>query len=127
MKVYSEQLATAWHLVERGSRSAGVDGITVDLFKGIAREQIRQLYQQMRQERYEASPAKGFYLPKKSGGHRLIGISTVRDRIVQRYLLQSIYPKLEGTFSEAAFAYRPGLSIYAAVDRVMERYRHQPA
>ena len=127
MKVYSEQLATAWHLVERGSRSAGVDGITVDLFKGIAREQIRQLYQQMRQERYEASPAKGFYLPKKSGGHRLIGIPTVRDRIVQRYLLQSIYPKLEGAFSEAAFAYRPGLSIYAAVDRVMERYRHQPA
>ncbi|MEO0490170.1 MAG: CRISPR-associated endonuclease Cas1, partial [Cyanobacteria bacterium J06659_2] len=127
MKLYTEQLATAWHLVQRGSRAAGVDGMTVDLFTGIAREQIRQLYQQMRRERYVASPAKSFYLAKQSGGRRLIGISTVRDRIVQRYLLQSIYPKLEGAFSEATFAYRPGLSIYAAVDRVMERYRHQPA
>jgi CRISPR-associated endonuclease Cas1/group II intron reverse transcriptase/maturase len=127
MNLHREQLTTAWHLVERGSRAAGVDGITVDLFKGIAQDQIRQLHQQMRQERYVASPAKGFYLPKKSGGKRLIGIPTVRDRIVQRYLLQSIYPSLESTFSDAAFAYRPGLSIYAAVDRVMERYRHQPA
>ncbi|MEO1211364.1 MAG: CRISPR-associated endonuclease Cas1 [Cyanobacteria bacterium J06638_20] len=127
MKLYAEQLAASWHLVQHGSRAAGVDGITVDLFKGIAREQIRRLYQQMRQESYVASPAKGFYLPKKSGGRRLIGIPTVRDRIVQRYLLQSIYPKLEGAFSEATFAYRPGLSIYTAVNRVMERYRHQPA
>ena len=100
MKLYTEQLATAWHLVERGSRAAGVDGITVDLFKGIAREQIRQLFQQMRQERYVASPAKGFYLPKKSGGRRLIGIPTVRDRIVQRHLLQSAYPKLEQAYSD---------------------------
>ena len=66
-------------------------------------------------------------MPKNSGGQRLIGIATVRDRIVQRYLLQSLYPKLEAAFSEVAFAYRPGLSIYAAVAQVMERYRHQPA
>ncbi|ASC69569.1 CRISPR-associated endonuclease Cas1 [Halomicronema hongdechloris C2206] len=126
MKLYVEQLATAWHLVQRGSRAAGIDGITVDLFTGIAREQIHQLYRQMRQERYVARPAKGFYLAKQKGGHRLIGIPTVRDRIVQRYLLQSIYPSLENAFSDAVFAYRPGLSIYAAVKRVMERYRYQP-
>ncbi|WP_008312855.1 CRISPR-associated endonuclease Cas1 [Leptolyngbya sp. PCC 6406] len=127
MQLYPEQLATAWHLVQRGSPAAGVDGITVDLFKGIAQEQIRLLHQQMRQERYVASPAKGFYLPKKTGGDRLIGIPTVKDRIVQRYLLQGIYPHLENTFSEATFAYRPGLSIYTAVAQVMTRYRHQPA
>ncbi|HEY9816680.1 MAG TPA: reverse transcriptase domain-containing protein, partial [Candidatus Obscuribacterales bacterium] len=126
MYFYQEQLATAWHLVERGSQAAGVDGMTVDLFRGIAQEQIRLLHQQMRQERYVASPAKGFYLPKKSGGQRLIGIPTVKDRIVQRYLLQNIYPKLEDALSDAAFAYRPGFSIYTAVDRVMERYRHSP-
>lgn len=64
---------------------------------------------------------------KKSGGNRLIGIPTVRDRIVQRFLLQTIYPRLEQVFSESTFAYRPGLSIYGAVERVMEAYRHQPA
>ena len=127
MKLHAEQLTTAWHLVQRGSQAAGVDGITVDLFAGIAPEQIHQLYRQMQEECYVASPAKGFYLAKKQGGKRLIGIPTVRDRIVQRYLLQSIYPRLEQAFSDAAFAYRPGLSIYRAADRVMERYQHQPA
>ena len=127
MQVHIEQLQVAWGLVQRGTRSAGVDGITLDLFAGAAREQIRDLFRQLGRERYIASPAKGFYLPKKSGGQRLIGISTVRDRIVQRFLLQGLYPQLEAAISESAFAYRPGLSIYSAVERVMERYRHQPA
>jgi CRISPR-associated endonuclease Cas1/group II intron reverse transcriptase/maturase len=117
----------AWELVRRGSPAAGVDGVTVDLFAGVAQWQIQLLMQQLRRSRYDASPARGFYLQKKSGGHRLIGIPTVRDRIVQRFLLQAIYPKLEQVFGPSAFAYRPGLSIYTAVDRVMERYRHQPA
>jgi CRISP-associated protein Cas1 len=122
-----EHLYAAWEMVQRKSGAAGVDGITPELFVGVAQEQIRELQRQLRQERYGASPAKGFYLAKKSGGQRLIGISTVRDRIVQRYLLQGIYPRLEKTFSESCFAYRPGYSIYSAVDEVMERYRHQPA
>lgn len=124
MQVYAESLQVAWSLVQRGTRAAGVDGITLDLFAGVAREQIQHLFRQLQREQYVASPAKGFYLPKKSGGQRLIGISTVRDRIVQRFLLQGIYPKLEGVFSDSTFAYRPGLSIYDAVARVMERYRH---
>lgn len=127
MNVCVEHLHAAWGLVQRGSRAAGVDNITVDLFTGNAPEQIRYLHHQLQQERYVASPAKGFFLPKKSGGRRLIGIPTVRDRIVQRFLLQSIYPYLEDTFSDSAFAYRPGLSIYDAVAKVMERYRFQPS
>ncbi|NJL38804.1 MAG: CRISPR-associated endonuclease Cas1 [Leptolyngbyaceae cyanobacterium SM1_4_3] len=126
MNTLSEQLNIAWNLVKRGSCAAGVDGITTELFAGIAAEQIRLLSRQLHREVYTASPAKGFLLPKPSGGKRLIGIPTVQDRIVQRFLLQSIYPALESQFSDSAFAYRPGLSIYSAVERVMERYRHQP-
>ncbi|MGJ3254142.1 MAG: reverse transcriptase domain-containing protein [Elainellaceae cyanobacterium] len=126
MNVLSEQLGIAWSLVKRGSCAAGIDGVTTDLFAGIAQDQIRLLSRQLQRETYLADPAKGFLLPKKSGGKRLIGIPTVQDRIVQRFLLQSIYPALENQFSDSAFAYRPGLSIYSAVERVMERYRYQP-
>ncbi|MGD1943144.1 MAG: CRISPR-associated endonuclease Cas1 [Leptolyngbyaceae cyanobacterium] len=126
MQIYAESLQVAWGLVQRGSQAAGIDGITVDLFAGDATAQIRQLFNQLKREQYMAQPAKGFFLPKKSGGNRLIGIPTVRDRIMQRFLLQGIYPRLEDVFSDSAFAYRPGLSIYDAVERVMERYRHSP-
>ncbi|MFO0209360.1 MAG: CRISPR-associated endonuclease Cas1, partial [Pseudanabaena sp.] len=95
MKIAIEELAIAWHLVQKGSRSAGIDGITVDLFAGIAAEQLQTIQQHIHQERYVFSPAKGFYLPKKDGGQRLVGIPTVRDRVVQRFLLQRAYPKLD--------------------------------
>ncbi|MGP1383440.1 MAG: CRISPR-associated endonuclease Cas1 [Thainema sp.] len=127
MNVQTEQLVAAWHLVQRGSQAAGIDGISVDLFAGIAQAQIRQMQTQLRRQSYAASPARGIWLPKKNGGRRLIGIPTVEDRIVQRFLLQTIYPYLEETFSDSCFAYRPGLSIYQAVAKVMEFYQHQPA
>jgi CRISP-associated protein Cas1 len=121
-----EHLGAAWELVRRKSQAAGVDGVTTDLFAGVAQTQIRLLQQQLRKEAYRASPARGFYLEKPSGGRRLIGIPTVCDRIVQRYLLQGVYPMLENTFNENCYAYRPGYSIYGAVERVMEFYRQQP-
>ena len=126
MQIHSEHIEAAWGLVQCGSGAAGVDGITVDLFSGDATVQLKGLLQQLRQERYEASPAKGFFIPKKTAGHRLIGIPTVADRIVQRFLLQGIYPQLEATFTNSAFAYRPGLSIYSAISQVMKRYQYQP-
>ena len=131
MQVYAEHLYAAWALVQRGSPAAGIDGITTALFAGVAKEELSQMHRQMRRGGYVASPVKGFYVAKKKGGQkvgeRLIGLSTVKDRIVQRYLLQSIYPILEATFSDRSFAYRPGLSIYSAVDEVMKRYGPQPA
>ena len=127
MQVYPEHLHAAWGLVQRGSPAAGVDGMTPELFAGVANAQLAQMHRHLRREQYMASPTKGFYVSKKKGGQRLIGLSTVEDRILQRYLLQSIYPRLEATFSDSSFAYRPGLSIYSAVDRVMERYAPQPS
>ena len=34
---------------------------------------------------------------------------------------------MEATLGESSYAYRPGLSIYSAVDKVMERYRPRPS
>lgn len=98
--------------------------MTVELFAGVVNEQIWQLQKQLRREQYQASPAKGFYVAKKSGGKRLIGMPTVRDRVVQRYLLQAMYPALERTLSPVAFAYRPGYSTHLAVERVQAFYQH---
>ncbi|MBE9033035.1 CRISPR-associated endonuclease Cas1 [filamentous cyanobacterium LEGE 11480] len=127
MQFHMHRLETAWQLVKRGSPSAGIDGITPELFAGVAQTQLQWLQRQLRQETYQASPARGFQLAKSSGGFRTIGIATVHDRIVQRYLLQGMYPKLERRYSQVCHAYRLGYSIYTAVAQVMANYRHQPA
>ncbi len=121
-----EDLMVAWQQVRRGSRSAGVDGITTDLFAGVVREQLLKLQHQLQQEHYAARPALGFYLPKQRGGKRLIGIPVVIDRIVQRLLLSEIYLPLEETFLDSSYAYRPGRGIQLAVQHVSSYYQVQP-
>jgi RNA-directed DNA polymerase len=56
----------------KGSRTAGVDGVLWenDTAKG---EVLRTL----RQRGYKAKPLRRVYIPKKSGGRRMLGIPTV--------------------------------------------------
>lgn len=126
MQFTLEQLISAWIQVRKGSHSAGIDGITTDLFAPVASQQLENIHHQLQQELYVASPAKGLYLPKKSGGKRLIGIPTVRDRIVQRLLLHEFYLPLEDTFLDCSYAYRPGRGIQMAVKHLYSYYQYQP-
>ncbi len=121
-----EQLEFAWLQVRAGTKSAGIDGITVDLFAGIVQEQLRDIQYKLHHELYTASRAQGFYVPKKSGDKRLIGIPTVRDRIVQRLLLEELYLPLEDTFLDCSYAYRPGRNIQQAVQHLFSDYQYQP-
>jgi CRISPR-associated endonuclease Cas1/group II intron reverse transcriptase/maturase len=119
-------LRAAWQQVRRGSRMAGVDGITVDWFADNLQMQLEQLQHHLTQETYQAKPALGFYLPKASGGKRLVGIPTVSDRIIQRLLLEELYWPLEDTFLDCSYAYRPGRSIQQAVHHLYAYYQFQP-
>ncbi|MEG4446278.1 CRISPR-associated endonuclease Cas1 [Microcoleus sp. AT9_B5] len=119
-------LLAAWQQVRTRSNAAGIDGLTCELFAQAAEEQLHLLFRDLMHSRYFPKPAKGFHIPKKSGGHRSIGISTVRDRIVQRLLLQSLYPVLDEVFSDTCYAYRPGYSAGMAVAHLSEIYTAQP-
>jgi CRISPR-associated endonuclease Cas1/group II intron reverse transcriptase/maturase len=126
MNIDPQQLRIAWQQVRRGSRMAGVDGITVDWFASLYRDQLQQLQQQLHNDTYLPQPAKGFYLRKPSGGKRLLGISAVRDRIVQRCLLQDLYCPLEDHFLDCSYAYRPGRGIKQSAWHYFELYQERP-
>ena len=119
-------LKIAWEQVRKRSQVAGIDGISPELLRGVINEELHRLQYLLTKEQYQASPAKGFFQPKKSGGRRLLGISTVRDRIVQRFILNAIYPTLESKFSDRCYAYRPGLGVRQAISDLSAIYTNQP-
>jgi len=121
-----EQLKAAWQQVRRRSRQAGIDGMTVDRFGRDLDEYLSQIQHHLNAQTYRALPAKGFYLPKANGGKRSIGIPTVRDRIVQRVLLEELYWPLEETFLDCSYAYRPGRSIHGAARHFSTYTQFQP-
>ncbi|WP_013334941.1 CRISPR-associated endonuclease Cas1 [Gloeothece verrucosa] len=120
------ELYYAWEQVRRGSPSPGIDGITTDLFAGVKKDELIRLQQELIEEIYQPYPARGFYLPKNNGDKRLLGIPTVRDRVVQRWLLEEMYLPLEEVFTDCSYAYRPGRGIQMAVKHLYYYYQIQP-
>jgi hypothetical protein len=47
-------------------------------------------------------------IPKLKGGHRQLGIPTVKDRLIQQAILQVLSPRYERIFSEYSYGFRPG-------------------
>jgi len=58
---------------------------------------------------------RGVEIPKPGGGKRQLGIPTVKDRLVQQAVLQSLEPRLDPEFSESSYGFRPGRSAHDAL------------
>ena len=54
-------------------------------------------------------------IPKPDGGVRELGIPTVTDRLIQQALLQVLQPRIDPTFSEHSYGFRPGRRAQDAV------------
>lgn len=118
-QVYTdENLTEAWHKVRSNSDAAGVDGITVTQFQRHLFSHLKALQRDLQRRRYRPQPVKRTYIPKPDGSKRPLGILTVRDRIVQRAVLNVIEPLFDPDFEEASYAFRPGRSAEMALEQV---------
>lgn len=114
-----DDLFISWLHVKTKSLQAGIDRITPKYFAIALDENLCKLQRQLDSETYAPMPAMGFRLSKKGGEHRLVGLHTVCDRIVQRSILQTAYPLFESQYSPYSFAYRIGYSTHQAVRTAM--------
>lgn len=110
-----DELEIAWHMTKYRSRSAGVDGITTKLFEVVSDCELDRLHKHLQRDLYSPQAVRGILLPKEDGALRTVGIYSVRDRIVQRALLQRLYPFLDTTLSDRCHAYHLGRSVKTAI------------
>ena len=64
---------------------------------------------------------RGVPIPKKSGGHRLLGVPTVADRVAQTVVKLVIEPTFEEVFLPDSYGYPPGKSARCAIGITRER------
>ena len=114
-------LLVAWERVKRnrGSRTAGADGQTRKHVEQIGVDGVlSKLRQELRDGTYRPLPARERLIPKRSGKLRRLGISTVRDRIVQTAAKLVLEPIFEADFCPTSYGFRLGRRAQDAVGEV---------
>jgi RNA-directed DNA polymerase len=114
-------LLVAWERVKRnrGSRTAGVDGQTRKRVEQAGVEGVlAKLRQELKDGTYRPLPARERLIPKRSGKLRSLGISALRDRIVQTATRLVLEPVFEADFCPTSYGFRPGRRAQDAVEQV---------
>ena len=112
-RLFEDLCTTVWleagfRRVKKNKGSPGVDGVTIAEFESRLDEELRQLKAELEGWTYKPSPVRRVEIPKPGGrGIRLLGVPTVRDRVVQATLKLLLEPIFEPLFSEHSYGFRP--------------------
>jgi len=112
-------LYKAWRKVRANRGAAGVDAVSLEIFERDLKENLQELSRNLIDGTYEPLPVRCVLMKKSNGKERELAILTVRDRIAQRAVLDSIEPLFERLFLDCNFAFRPGRNIEMAVQRLI--------
>ena len=114
-------LSAGFKQVKKNKGSPGIDGVTLADFEARLDEELSRLQQELTDWTYQPSPVRRVEIPKPGGkGVRLLGIPTVRDRVVQTTLKLLLEPIFEPYFSTHSNGFRPGRSQHQAVQAAQQ-------
>lgn len=115
-KLCSRETLTASFKATKKNRGApGIDGVSVEAFAIRLDEELSQLQKDLESWTYKPMPVRRVEIPKPTGGVRLLGIPTVRDRVVQGAIKGLLEPILDPLFSEHSYGFRPGRNQHQAI------------
>ena len=108
-------LDRAYQQVRSNKGSSGVDGMEVDELRQWIGGHLKELQTSILQEQYEVGAVRKVEIPKPTGGMRMLGIPTVKDRLVQQAIHQELNRYYEPYFSDHSYGFRTGRSAGQAI------------
>ncbi|MEC3072454.1 reverse transcriptase domain-containing protein, partial [Bacillus cereus] len=119
-----QTILTAVHNIKgnKGSKTAGTDGKTMDYYLQMGRDKLMSLIRR-NINNYQPSPVRRKYIPKSNGKQRPLGIPNMIDRIIQEIAKIVIEPIAEAKFYHYSFGFRPMRSAEQAIAETLERIR----
>ena len=119
-----ENLKRAFAQVRANNGSSGVDGMDVEELRQWLGKNLDNLRDNLLNEKYAVSPVRKVEIPKPTGGTRMLGIPTVKDRFIQQAIHQKLSRYYEPYFSEHSYGFRPnrdaGQAILQAAEYIKE-------
>ena len=118
-----ENLKSAFKSVYRNRGSAGVDNVTLSMYKANLEYRLEILEVKLNEGTYRPKAVKRVFIDKADGGKRPLGIPTVEDRVVQQAIRQIIEPNFEIKFLESSYGFRPNRNCHMAIREVRKVLR----
>ena len=110
-------LNRAYKQVARNDGSAGVDQMETKELGQWLGTNLNTLRNDILTERYQVSPVLKVEIRKPEGGIRILGIPTVKDRLIQQAIHQQMNRYYDPIFSESSYGFRPGRSAHQAIEQ----------
>jgi RNA-directed DNA polymerase len=121
-------MVESFRSVARNKGAAGVDGVSVELFRSNLLDNLSALKRALKRDTFQPMPSRRVLIPKGDNKFRPLGIPTVRDRVAQEVLRRLLQPLFEPLFHPDSYGFRTGRSTHMALRRVLElkrrEYRH---
>lgn len=110
-----ENLDRAHKQVNRNGGSSGVDKMNVEQLGEWLKDHLNELRTSILTEEYKVSAVRKVEIPKPTGGTRILGIPTVKDRYIQQAIHQELNRYYDPHFSEHSYGFRPGRDAHQAI------------
>jgi len=112
-------LLQAFEQVKANGGAAGVDHQTIAMYEQRLEQHTEYLARTLKAGSYHPAAVKREWIPKPgSKEKRPLGIPTVRDRVVEKAMQDTLEPIFEREFAEQSYGFRPGRGCKDALRRV---------
>lgn len=99
----------------RRSAATGIDKVSCQDYEKHLTENIENLHQRLKAQRYRATEIRRAWIDKGGGKQRPLGISTTEDKIVQRAVADILNLIYEQDFYESSYGFRPKRNAHQAL------------
>jgi RNA-directed DNA polymerase len=100
------------------SAAAGIDKESARQFEENLDENIEEILKELKEKRYKAKLVKRVYIEKGNNELRPLGLPVLRDKIVQRAVVDILEAIYEEDFVNESYGYRPGRDAHQAIKAI---------
>lgn len=121
-----ERVVDYGNLIKAGRRvvsnggSSGIDGMETTSLPLWLETHMNTLRESLINGSYQVSAVRKVEIPKPNGGKRMLGIPTVKDRLIQQAIHQELNRYYDPIFSINSYGFRPGKSAHQAIMQASE-------
>jgi retron-type reverse transcriptase len=105
----------------RKNSAPGVDGVTAKQYAENLEENLRDLHERLRDNRYVAPAVERVWIEKEDGKKRPISKPCFEDKIVQRAVVMILEAIFEQDFHAFSHGFRKGHSAHQALDELRKQ------